>query len=394
MALGEGEQVVRARVLGIPLDRLGDVLLLDEHHLADRQRLEELGLVLRLRDDELAVGGGRHSAPEPTASDCRSNPWVSQRPCGRSVRNDMRTDRVRVDAHARPRCTAADGGPDRGTSRACVSLRTGTARTLFSTVRHAARSCATTEDRTVSRPAPRRFTEALRARVPRPAGRHPRAAAAGSREPRGARPRRCTARGVQRIGAAWPGPGGDGRLGATPHRGRGGRVRAGFGPSRRPGDGAAPGRAANGESSGRERAAVSPAGRSPAGARGGLGGTFFTGRGGRFRSRQEPPVPPLRHRSRSSGSNGRWRSWSASSASSGAGGQPWRSRCTAALPAGSSSSASHPARSRFRLSSARPPSTDALGELRQALEARGLSVRSLETRSVTASAADACSPCP
>jgi hypothetical protein len=48
----------------------------------------------------------------------------------------------------------------------------------------------------------------------------------------------------------------------------------------------------------------------------------------------------------------------------------------------------------IRLSSARPPSSDALGELRQALEARGLSVRSLETRSVTASAADACSPCP
>ncbi|MGZ6077519.1 MAG: hypothetical protein ACXWK6_06915 [Myxococcaceae bacterium] len=48
----------------------------------------------------------------------------------------------------------------------------------------------------------------------------------------------------------------------------------------------------------------------------------------------------------------------------------------------------------IRLSSARPPSSDALGELRQALEARGLSVRTLETRTVTASSGDACSPCP
>jgi len=48
----------------------------------------------------------------------------------------------------------------------------------------------------------------------------------------------------------------------------------------------------------------------------------------------------------------------------------------------------------IRLSSARPPSSGELGELRQALEARGLSVRSLETRALTASAADACSPCP
>ena len=48
----------------------------------------------------------------------------------------------------------------------------------------------------------------------------------------------------------------------------------------------------------------------------------------------------------------------------------------------------------IRLSSARLPSSGELGELRQALEARGLSVRSLETRALTASAADACSPCP
>jgi hypothetical protein len=48
----------------------------------------------------------------------------------------------------------------------------------------------------------------------------------------------------------------------------------------------------------------------------------------------------------------------------------------------------------IRLSSSRLPSGRELGELRQALEARGLSVRSLETRGLTASAADACSPCP
>jgi hypothetical protein len=48
----------------------------------------------------------------------------------------------------------------------------------------------------------------------------------------------------------------------------------------------------------------------------------------------------------------------------------------------------------LRLSSRRAPSGRALEELRQALEARGLSVRSLETSRATASAADACSPCP
>ena len=48
----------------------------------------------------------------------------------------------------------------------------------------------------------------------------------------------------------------------------------------------------------------------------------------------------------------------------------------------------------LRLASSRPPSERELGELRQALEARGLSVRSLEARPLTASAADACSPSP
>jgi len=48
----------------------------------------------------------------------------------------------------------------------------------------------------------------------------------------------------------------------------------------------------------------------------------------------------------------------------------------------------------IRLASARPPPDSELSALRQALEARGLSVRSLETRRLTASAADACSPCP
>lgn len=47
----------------------------------------------------------------------------------------------------------------------------------------------------------------------------------------------------------------------------------------------------------------------------------------------------------------------------------------------------------LRLSSARPPSASELGELRHALEARGLSVRSLESV-FRASSADACSPCP
>jgi hypothetical protein len=61
----------------------------------------------------------------------------------------------------------------------------------------------------------------------------------------------------------------------------------------------------------------------------------------------------------------------------------------------------------LRLSSARPPPDGELAELRQALEARGLSVRSLEARRLTAetgrgdpasavraSGADACSPSP
>jgi hypothetical protein len=59
----------------------------------------------------------------------------------------------------------------------------------------------------------------------------------------------------------------------------------------------------------------------------------------------------------------------------------------------------------LRLSSPRAPSASELGDLRQALEARGLAVRSLEARRLdpdtggsdgvlTASAGDACSPCP
>jgi hypothetical protein len=48
----------------------------------------------------------------------------------------------------------------------------------------------------------------------------------------------------------------------------------------------------------------------------------------------------------------------------------------------------------LRLSSRRALSDRVLEEIRQALEARGLSVRSLETSRATASAADACSPCP
>lgn len=48
----------------------------------------------------------------------------------------------------------------------------------------------------------------------------------------------------------------------------------------------------------------------------------------------------------------------------------------------------------LRLSSRRAPSERVLREIRHALEARGLSVRSLETSAATASAADACSPCP
>ncbi|HVP59664.1 MAG TPA: hypothetical protein VMT11_03855 [Myxococcaceae bacterium] len=48
----------------------------------------------------------------------------------------------------------------------------------------------------------------------------------------------------------------------------------------------------------------------------------------------------------------------------------------------------------IRLASPRPPSARELGELRQALEARGLSVQSLETRGLRASGAGACSPCP
>ena len=44
----EREDVVGVRVLGVALDALGDVLLLDEHHLADGERLQELRLVLDL----------------------------------------------------------------------------------------------------------------------------------------------------------------------------------------------------------------------------------------------------------------------------------------------------------------------------------------------------------
>ena len=43
--LGEGQHVVGGGVLGIAFDAFRDVLLLDEDHLADRQRLEQLGLV-------------------------------------------------------------------------------------------------------------------------------------------------------------------------------------------------------------------------------------------------------------------------------------------------------------------------------------------------------------
>jgi hypothetical protein len=52
---------VGPHVLGVALDRLGDVLLLDEDDLADRERLEQIGLVLHRSDDELDVRGCRHS---------------------------------------------------------------------------------------------------------------------------------------------------------------------------------------------------------------------------------------------------------------------------------------------------------------------------------------------
>ena len=71
VTLGEHEQVVGPCVLGVALDRLRDVLLLDEDDLADRQRLEELRLVLDLRDDELDVRGAVIRGPQPTASGCR-----------------------------------------------------------------------------------------------------------------------------------------------------------------------------------------------------------------------------------------------------------------------------------------------------------------------------------
>ena len=48
----------------------------------------------------------------------------------------------------------------------------------------------------------------------------------------------------------------------------------------------------------------------------------------------------------------------------------------------------------IRLASRQPPKAGELDALRQALEARGLAVRALETRSLTASGEDACSPCP
>ena len=48
----------------------------------------------------------------------------------------------------------------------------------------------------------------------------------------------------------------------------------------------------------------------------------------------------------------------------------------------------------IRLASSQLPPASELDALRQALEARGLSVRALETRRLTASGEDACSPCP
>jgi hypothetical protein len=48
----------------------------------------------------------------------------------------------------------------------------------------------------------------------------------------------------------------------------------------------------------------------------------------------------------------------------------------------------------IQLASSRPPPAGELAALRQALEARGLSVRALETRRLTASTEAACSPCP
>ncbi|EAU63604.1 hypothetical protein STIAU_3471 [Stigmatella aurantiaca DW4/3-1] len=58
----KGEHVVGARILRVSLDALGDVLLLDEHHLADGQRLEQFRLVLDLGDGDglrvLRVGHG------------------------------------------------------------------------------------------------------------------------------------------------------------------------------------------------------------------------------------------------------------------------------------------------------------------------------------------------
>ena len=60
----EREHVVGLRVLGVALDALGDVLLLDEHHLADGEGLHELRLALDLGD-----GDGLRDVSE--ASACR-----------------------------------------------------------------------------------------------------------------------------------------------------------------------------------------------------------------------------------------------------------------------------------------------------------------------------------
>ena len=303
----------------------------------------------------------------------------------------MRTDRVRVDAHARPRCTAADGGPDRETSRACVSLRTGTARTLF-------RLSDMQPDRvqppkTEQSPAPprRRFTEALRARVPRPAGRPP--------VPR--RPAAATL-GAAGLADAW-------RVASSASVLRGqARVEMDASAQRRIADGAAASDQASARLDGRAtellraalRTEVLTRSEPPSSPRAALPPAREAGSAGRSSPAEgvasvtgatgaaAPPSIPEQRIERAMALVERIerfvRSGRPALALTLNGDLAGRLELQRVAPGAIS----------IRLSSARPPSSDALGELRQALEARGLSVRSLETRSVTASAADACSPCP
>ena len=230
MTVGECEHVVGACVLGVSLDRLRDVLLLDEDDLPDGQRLEELCLVLDLRDDELDVRRGRHSGSATYRIRLSSlTPGSAVRRCEMTcappARSMTRTPRVGVGGRPSGRSSRAEDGD----SSTCEARAAGTKIVSLEGM-HSDRIDASRDD---PRPLPprKRFEELLRARTERPTRTPP----APPRRPTTTTPPRSPrleTRAARAPGELRAGTTADGRLGAPASGRRADSQRAGDGAAR------------------------------------------------------------------------------------------------------------------------------------------------------------------